>query len=77
MNGFIQIVLQQGHLSWMFPELENLFSKIIFAASIIALNRDISFQDSHDNNKEYAAIFSPFWNEIIKSLREEDYISNR
>ncbi|XP_071903645.1 callose synthase 10-like isoform X2 [Coffea arabica] len=34
-------------------------------------------QDSHDNNKEYAAIFSPFWNEIIKSLREEDYISNR
>lgn len=28
-------------------------------------------------NKAYAAIFSPFWNEIIKSLREEDYISNR
>lgn len=25
----------------------------------------------------YAAQFSPFWNEIIKSLREEDYISNR
>jgi callose synthase len=25
----------------------------------------------------YASIFSPFWNEIIKSLREEDYISNR
>lgn len=34
-------------------------------------------QSSHDNNKTYAAIFSPFWNEIIKSLREEDYISNR
>ncbi|KAK9278786.1 hypothetical protein L1049_028364 [Liquidambar formosana] len=32
---------------------------------------------SQDNNKTYAAIFSPFWNEIIKSLREEDYISNR
>ncbi|EYU40120.1 hypothetical protein MIMGU_mgv1a000075mg [Erythranthe guttata] len=31
----------------------------------------------HDNNKTYAAIFSPFWNEIIKALREEDYISNR
>ncbi|XP_042505400.1 callose synthase 10-like isoform X2 [Macadamia integrifolia] len=28
-------------------------------------------------NKEFASIFSPFWNEIIKSLREEDYISNR
>ncbi|KAH6781938.1 glucan synthase-like 8 [Perilla frutescens var. hirtella] len=36
-----------------------------------------SSQSSHDNNKTYAAIFSPFWNEIIKSLREEDYISNR
>lgn len=28
-------------------------------------------------NKAYAALFAPFWNEIIKSLREEDYISNR
>uniref|UniRef100_A0A6M2EI67 1,3-beta-glucan synthase n=1 Tax=Populus davidiana TaxID=266767 RepID=A0A6M2EI67_9ROSI len=27
--------------------------------------------------KAYAALFAPFWNEIIKSLREEDYISNR
>ncbi|KAL3623862.1 Callose synthase 10 [Castilleja foliolosa] len=36
-----------------------------------------SSQTSHDNNKTNAAIFSPFWNEIIKSLREEDYISNR
>ncbi|PHT53750.1 hypothetical protein CQW23_08212 [Capsicum baccatum] len=32
---------------------------------------------SQDNNKVYAALFSPFWNEIIKSLREEDYVSNR
>ncbi|XP_030938469.1 callose synthase 10 isoform X3 [Quercus lobata] len=30
-----------------------------------------------DMNKAYAALFSPFWNEIIKSLREEDFISNR
>nr|XP_043615272.1 callose synthase 10 isoform X2 [Erigeron canadensis] len=30
-----------------------------------------------NNDKTYAAQFSPFWNEIIKSLREEDYISNR
>ncbi|XP_024969515.1 callose synthase 10 isoform X4 [Cynara cardunculus var. scolymus] len=36
-----------------------------------------SYQDSEDNDKTYAAKFSPFWNEIIKSLREEDYISNR
>lgn len=34
-------------------------------------------QDGQDMNKAYAAMFSPFWNEIIKSLREEDYISNR
>ncbi|KAL6584462.1 Callose synthase 10 [Orobanche minor] len=36
-----------------------------------------SSQTSHDKNKAYAAMFSPFWNEIVKSLREEDYISNR
>ncbi|KAF5206729.1 Callose synthase [Thalictrum thalictroides] len=34
-------------------------------------------QVSQEMNKAYAAIFSPFWNEIIKSLREEDFISNR
>uniref|UniRef100_A0A453QDB6 1,3-beta-glucan synthase n=1 Tax=Aegilops tauschii subsp. strangulata TaxID=200361 RepID=A0A453QDB6_AEGTS len=34
-------------------------------------------QDSEAATKMYASIFSPFWNEIIKSLREEDYISNR
>ncbi|EOA26452.1 hypothetical protein CARUB_v10022498mg [Capsella rubella] len=34
-------------------------------------------QDGQSMNKAYAAMFSPFWNEIIKSLREEDYISNR
>ncbi|KAG5537090.1 hypothetical protein RHGRI_024510 [Rhododendron griersonianum] len=32
---------------------------------------------SQDSNKINAAIFSPFWNEIIKSLREEDFISTR
>lgn len=36
-----------------------------------------SAQVSQDMNKTHVAIFSPFWNEIIKSLREEDYISNR
>ncbi|KAI5431896.1 Callose synthase 10 [Lathyrus oleraceus] len=36
-----------------------------------------STQGSQDMNKSYAAMFSTFWNEIIKSLREEDYISNR
>ncbi|XP_058090544.1 callose synthase 9 isoform X3 [Magnolia sinica] len=29
-----------------------------------------------EKNKVDAARFSPFWNEIIKKLREEDYISN-
>ncbi|XP_057953714.1 callose synthase 9 isoform X2 [Malania oleifera] len=29
-----------------------------------------------ERNKVDAARFSPFWNEIIKSLREEDYITN-
>ncbi|XP_058086685.1 callose synthase 10 isoform X2 [Magnolia sinica] len=36
-----------------------------------------SGQGSQEMNKIFAARFSPFWNEIIKSLREEDYISNR
>ncbi|WVZ18445.1 hypothetical protein V8G54_005767 [Vigna mungo] len=34
-------------------------------------------RDSQDLNKTYAAMFAPFWNEIIKCLREEDFISNR
>lgn len=29
-----------------------------------------------ETSKEDAARFSPFWNEIIKNLREEDYITN-
>ncbi|KAF7135954.1 hypothetical protein RHSIM_Rhsim08G0183600 [Rhododendron simsii] len=36
-----------------------------------------SSQVSQDSNKINAAMFSPFWNEIIKSLREEDFISTR
>ncbi|KAI3727018.1 hypothetical protein L1987_66825 [Smallanthus sonchifolius] len=37
-----------------------------------------SFQSPEENDdKMYASQFSPFWNEVIKSLREEDYISNR
>ncbi|XP_072977021.1 callose synthase 10 isoform X1 [Typha angustifolia] len=39
-------------------------------------NRQVT-QEPQDMNKVYAATFSPFWNEIIKSLREEDYVSNR
>nr|QKN22530.1 callose synthase 10 [Urtica dioica subsp. dioica] len=42
----------------------------------LPFNRQSS-QEAQDMNKTYAANFSPFWNEIIKSLREEDYISNR
>ncbi|KAH7668690.1 callose synthase protein [Dioscorea alata] len=34
-------------------------------------------QEPSGMNKADAAFFSPFWNEIIKSLREEDYINNR
>lgn len=40
------------------------------------IDRQLS-ETSQDSNKAYAALFSPFWNEIIKSLREEDYVSNR
>ncbi|CAN6202896.1 unnamed protein product [Urochloa humidicola] len=49
-----------------------------FAKSLSPERMSISpvAQDS-EITKMYASIFSPFWNEIIKSLREEDYISNR
>ncbi|KAK4778668.1 hypothetical protein SAY86_006196 [Trapa natans] len=58
-----------------FPEafVKNLVSS---ETNRVLFNRQ-SPQASQDMNKTYAAIFSPFWNEIIKSLREEDYISNR
>ncbi|KAF3436800.1 hypothetical protein FNV43_RR19553 [Rhamnella rubrinervis] len=58
-----------------FPEA---FAKNLVSSQTkrLPFNRQ-SPQDSQDMNKTYAAMFSPFWNEIIKSLREEDYISNR
>ncbi|KAJ7956112.1 Callose synthase-like protein [Quillaja saponaria] len=58
-----------------FPEafVKNLVSP---KAKRLPFNRQSS-QDAQNMNKTYAAMFSPFWNEIIKSLREEDYISNR
>ncbi|KAL6997050.1 Callose synthase 10, variant 2 [Sarracenia purpurea var. burkii] len=58
-----------------FPEA---FSKNLVSSQTkrLPINTQSS-QVSQDSNKTYAAIFSPFWNEIIKSLREEDFISNR
>ncbi|ESR53255.1 hypothetical protein CICLE_v100184562mg, partial [Citrus x clementina] len=58
-----------------FPKVfvKNLVS---WQAKRLLLDRQAS-QVSQELNKEYASIFSPFWNEIIKSLREEDFISNR
>ncbi|ESQ52310.1 hypothetical protein EUTSA_v10016126mg [Eutrema salsugineum] len=58
-----------------FPEAfaENLVSPVVKREP---LGQHAS-QDAQEKNKAYAAMFSPFWNEIIKSLREEDYISNR
>ncbi|KAL3374430.1 hypothetical protein AABB24_006090 [Solanum stoloniferum] len=58
-----------------FPEafVKNLVS---LKTKRMPIDRQLS-ENSQDNNKAYAALFSPFWNEIIKSLREEDYVSNR
>ncbi|XP_048610550.1 callose synthase 10 isoform X2 [Brassica napus] len=58
-----------------FPEAfaKNLVSPVVKRVSF----GQHASQDGQDMNKAYAAMFSPFWNEIIKSLREEDYISNR
>lgn len=61
-----------------FPEafVKNLVSPRMISLSRIPFDRQNS-QLSHEMNKAYASMFAPFWNEIIKSLREEDYISNR
>ncbi|KAI4336268.1 hypothetical protein L6164_014813 [Bauhinia variegata] len=57
-----------------FPEA---FAKnLVSPRTRMPFNRQ-SPQESHDMNKGYAAMFAPFWNEIIKSLREEDFVSNR
>lgn len=58
-----------------FPEafFKNLVS---LQAKRVPVDRQAS-QVSQELKKEYASIFSPFWNEIIKSLREEDFISDR
>ncbi|XP_059430071.1 callose synthase 9-like [Corylus avellana] len=38
--------------------------------------RRSSYSQDVEKNKVDAARFAPFWNEIIKNLREEDYITN-
>eukprot|EP01018_Ginkgo_biloba_P032191 Gb_22029 [translate_table: standard] len=58
-----------------FPEA---FVKNLQASNPIRLPSVATYaQAPEDTSKSYAAKFSPFWNEIIKSLREEDYITNR
>ncbi|KAG9156679.1 hypothetical protein Leryth_006646 [Lithospermum erythrorhizon] len=58
-----------------FPEA---FFKNLVSSETKRLHFDKIFPEvSQDYKKLYAVIFSPMWNEIVKSLREEDYISNR
>ncbi|XP_078444435.1 glucan synthase-like 8 [Wolffia australiana] len=58
-----------------FPEA---FTKNLVCPDMIrsALNKNAG-QDDEGSKKIHAATFAPFWNDIIKSLREEDLISNR
>ena len=37
---------------------------------------DSSFFIGLQSRRSDAAKFAPFWNEIVKNLREEDYLSN-
>ncbi|KMZ58556.1 1,3-beta-glucan synthase [Zostera marina] len=57
-----------------FENFPQAFSKNLVSPMAKRLSQDGS---SVQQNKIEAATFAPFWNEIIKSLREEDYISNR
>ncbi|XP_006655702.1 callose synthase 10 [Oryza brachyantha] len=48
-----------------------------FAKNLSPLRISNRLSQDSESTKTHASIFSPFWNEIIKSLREEDYIGNR
>eukprot|EP00268_Persea_americana_P030985 TRINITY_DN3005_c1_g1_i2.p1 TRINITY_DN3005_c1_g1~~TRINITY_DN3005_c1_g1_i2.p1 ORF type:complete len:1912 (+),score=293.34 TRINITY_DN3005_c1_g1_i2:360-6095(+) len=61
-----------------FESFPGAFVKNLVSSQAKRFSSDVqAAQGSPEMNKMDAAIFSPFWNEIIKSLREEDYISNR
>eukprot|EP01018_Ginkgo_biloba_P028898 Gb_01752 [translate_table: standard] len=61
-----------------FEQFPEAFVKNLQATRTKRRGNEASFsQVSIEASKSYAAKFSPFWNEIIKSLREEDYITNR
>lgn len=58
-----------------FPEA---FAKCLQATHTKRHSSNVSLgQAPIEAKKSYAAKFSPFWNEIIKSFREEDYVTNR
>ncbi|KAL2242955.1 UNVERIFIED_CONTAM: Callose synthase 10 [Sesamum indicum] len=62
---------------WVQLQGINLRIGILSLLKLFDIRQLMNITTSHDNNKAYAAMFSPFWNEIIRSLREEDFISNR
>eukprot|EP00252_Welwitschia_mirabilis_P020487 TRINITY_DN5035_c0_g1_i1.p1 TRINITY_DN5035_c0_g1~~TRINITY_DN5035_c0_g1_i1.p1 ORF type:complete len:1905 (-),score=310.30 TRINITY_DN5035_c0_g1_i1:173-5887(-) len=59
-----------------FPEA---FAKNLQVIRSPADNSGTRPSEAHEEmrKKSHVSRFSPFWNEIIKSLREEDYITNR
>jgi len=58
------VILHFSHVGWIFFEFEQ--SPFLFTVHLKVVEK----------NKADAARFSPFWNEIIRNLREEDYITN-
>ncbi|KAH9611751.1 hypothetical protein KSS87_012090 [Heliosperma pusillum] len=62
-------------LHQLFEQFPRAFIKNLYASPFKSNPQSASSQVI-ETNKEDATRFSPFWNEIIRNLREEDYITN-
>ncbi|XP_074292592.1 callose synthase 9-like [Silene latifolia] len=62
-------------LHQLFEQFPRAFIKNLYASPFKS-NPQYASGQVIETNKEDASRFSPFWNEIIRNLREEDYITN-
>jgi len=60
-----------GRLGYTIMFAEHLFQTWVNITYSITLHPKVV-----ENNKVDAARFAPFWNEIIRNLRGEDYVTN-
>uniref|UniRef100_R7W3H1 Callose synthase 9 n=1 Tax=Aegilops tauschii TaxID=37682 RepID=R7W3H1_AEGTA len=72
---FPEVFMDKLHVA--VPKRKQLLSSgQLFVFSLNMLTLEIQIYQQAELNKLDASRFAPFWNEIVKNLREEDYISN-